>query len=195
MELGQVAEIFIGILVNREITNTEGYAYSLFQFANQEQNKEQYQKIKTKKCFDHKLTQKDDIIFRLVYPNKMLYVDETLENLLVPSQMCIIRTNKEKIDSGFLIWYLSSDLCKEQLQLNVAGSSIQKISVNALRKIILPNISLEKQKQIRQLIELWKKEKKVLNDIMINKEKLYNCIAQEILEENDNRKENLSDSE
>lgn len=183
MELTQFAQIFIGILVSRERSDAGEFSYSLFHF-DQDTKKQPFPIITTKNCFDQKLTKKGDIIFRLVCPNKMVYVDdESLENLLIPSQMCIIRGNQEQIDQAFLAWYLASDACKEQLNLSMVGSSIQKISVESLRKIKIPNLSLDKQKKVGELMKLWDQEKRVLNDIIESKERLYNVIIHEIIEE------------
>lgn len=184
MKLEQLADVIIGVLVNRE-KNVEGdYEYSLFNLKAYEERTDEYLKIKTKNSFDKQVTKNGDLVFRLICPNKVIYISEKYTSLLVPSQMCIIRPNKELIDPIFLKWYLESDLCKDKIALNVTGSTIQKISVNALRKIEIPELKLETQKKIRDLIELWQKEKEVLEMTIDTKEKLYNNIIEEIIEKN-----------
>ena len=131
MKLEEVANVIIGILANREQDKDGKYQYNLFNIKNYEEGINKNTKIITRNCFDKKLTQKGDIIFRLVYPNKIIYVDDKYENLIITSQMCIIRPDTELIDPIFLKWYLESELCKDKILLNLTGSSIKKISVNA----------------------------------------------------------------
>lgn len=182
MKLEQMAEVIIGILVSREEDKDGYYTYRLFNLKAHEEGKNEFSEIRTRNCFDKKLTKQGDIIFRLVCPNKLVYVDNAYENLLIPSQMCIIRPKQNMVDSIFLKWYLESDLCREQILLNVAGSSIQKISVNAVRNIDIPEIEIEKQKKIRDLIELWMQEKNIMEMMIDRKEKLYDSIIEEIIE-------------
>lgn len=179
MKLCQMAEISMGILLSRE-QNKEGLRqYKLFDIKNCEENSK-YGILYTDKDFDNKLTKENDLLFRLVYPNKLVYIDKEKENLLVPSQLCIIRTNKEILNPIFLKWYLESKIGKEKIMLEMKGSSIQKISVASLRNIEIPEIQIEKQRNIEDLINLWKKEKETLESLIKSKEKLYNSIIEEI---------------
>lgn len=184
MKLGQLAEVIIGVLVSRE-KNIEGSnQYKLFNLKSYEEKTDDYLEIKTRNYFDKQVTRNKDIVFRLVCPNKIIYIDEKYENLLIPSQMCIIRANPNLIDPTFLKWYLETDMCQNQILLNVTGSSIQKISVNALRNIDIPELKLEKQKNIKDLINLWKEEKKIMEMMIDRKDKLYSSIIDEIIEKN-----------
>ena len=184
MKLGEVADITIGVLLNREKNINGEEQYKLFSIKKYEEN-EEYETFYTNKDLDDKLTENGDILFRLVAPNKVIYVDNNNANLLVPSQLCIIRTNKKILDPIFLKWYLENTPGKEKVMLEITGSSIQKISVNALRNIEIPDISIEKQKAIADLIELWNNEKTTLDLLINSKEKLYNSIIEEIVRESE----------
>lgn len=181
MKLEEVAQVSIGVLASREISKVGENEYRIFNLKNYDA-KEEYEEVHTLKNFDDKLTKEKDLLIRLVSPNRIVYIDETMENLLVPSQMCIIRPNRKKINSEFLKWYLESDMGKEKIMLNLTGSSIQKISVAALRKLEIPVLDLEKQNTITDLIKLWKKEKETLQNVIDQKDILYNALISEIIE-------------
>lgn len=151
MKLEEVSQVSIGILTSREVTEIGENEYKLFNLKNYD-NQEEYEDVKTLKNFDDKLTRKGDLLIRLVYPNRIIYIDGDMENLLVPSQMCIIRVDPKKVDSQYLKWYLESESGKERILENITGSSIQKISVSDLRKLEVPIIALEKQKGITDLV-------------------------------------------
>lgn len=181
MKLEDISEIFIGVLTSREIKDLGRYKYNIFNLKNYDLQ-EEYEIVKTEKPLEDKLTKKGDLLIKLIYPNRIIYIDNKLENLLVPSQMCVIRTDKKKMDSRFLKWYLENDIGKEKILSEITGSSIQKISVASLKKIDVPVLDLEKQKTITDLINLWNKEKDVLQDIIKEKENLYNNLITEIIE-------------
>lgn len=183
MKLGEIADVSIGILVNREQKEIGKNIYGLFNLKQYEEN-QPYDTIQTDKNFLDKLTKKGDLLFRLVTPNKVIYVTEEEENLLIPSQLCLIRTNKEVINPIFLKWYLESNVGKEEIMLEIVGSSIQKISVSALKNIEIPLLDKEKQKNISNLIKLWNDEKEVLTSMIETREMLYDSIIEEIIEKN-----------
>ena len=182
MKLEEVSQVSIGILTSREVTEIGENEYKLFNLKNYD-NQEEYENVKTLKNFDDKLTRKGDLLIRLVYPNRIIYIDGEMENLLVPSQMCIIRVDPKKVDSQYLKWYLESESGKERILENITGSSIQKISVSDLRKLEVPIIALEKQKGITDLVNLWNKQKQISEEIIRQKEVLYNTYINEIIEE------------
>lgn len=179
MKLCEMANVSMGILLSREKHEKGQRQYKLFDIKNYEENKA-YDIFHTEKDFDDKLTKENDLLFRLVYPNKIVYVNKEQEGLLITSQLCIIRTYSEILNPTFLKWYLESKIGREKIMLEMKGSSIQKISVAALRNIEIPEIEIEKQRNIKDLIELWKEERKTLEVLIERKETLYNNIIEEI---------------
>lgn len=187
MELGQIAELILGILVSRETKEEGDYTYSLFNIKNHETEQEENEKIQTARPLFDKLTKQDDIIFRLVCPNKMVYVSNPkYENKLVSSHFCIIRVNQEMIDPVFLKWYLENGDGKNDLKSNMTGSTVKKITMNDLRKIKIPLINIETQRKLKDLILFWEREKKVLKEIVERKDDLYNGIIEEIIDKENN---------
>ena len=180
MKLEEIAQVMIGILTKREKKADGKNSYQLFSLKNYEEN-QTYEKLETDKDLGEKLSQKEDLLFRLVYPNKIIYVDEEIEGMLIPSQFCIIRTIKSKMNPIVLKWYLESGLAKDELNSNVTGSLIKSMSVSDLKKINIPVITKEQQENMKKLIELWKEEKEVLNEIIEEKEKLYNSYLEKII--------------
>lgn len=188
MELGQMAEIIMGILVSREAKKDGIYTYSLFNLKNFDTEQEESVTIETTRLLTNKLTKQGDIIFRLVCPNKMVYVgDKKYENKLVSSHFCIIRVHKEKLDPLFLKWYLEYGAGKEEIISHTSGSTVKKISMNDFRKIKIPLVDIETQRKLADLIMLWEREKKVLKEIMNKKDDLYNGIIEEKMVDKEKR--------
>ena len=181
MRIQDIANVFIGVLVNREIDLSGQFVYKMFNLKEYDANAE-YAEIRVAKDLGDKLTKKGDLLVRLMSPNRIIYVGDRLEDLLVPSQLCVIRCDEKKINPAFLKWYLEVGMGKEDMASNLMGSSIQKISVASLKEIEIPMIDIEKQRAITDLIDLWDKEKRVMQDIMQEKDVLYNSLIEEMIE-------------
>lgn len=183
MKLGEIAKVSIGIVVNRENDDNGQFTYKLFSLKNYEENNK-YEELKTNKDLSSKLAQEGDLLFRLIYPNKIIYVDKVIAGMAVPSQLCIIRPDRNIIDPVVLKWYLESESAKEQIKLHVSGSIIQTMPVSALKTIDIPEINMSTQKKIRELVNLWNEEKEISMKIIENKEQLYNRYIEEMIEYN-----------
>ncbi|MCI9246320.1 MAG: hypothetical protein HFJ30_04250, partial [Clostridia bacterium] len=75
MKLCEMANVSMGILLSREKHEKGQRQYKLFDIKNYEENKA-YDIFHTEKDFDDKLTKENDLLFRLVYPNKIVYVNK-----------------------------------------------------------------------------------------------------------------------
>lgn len=182
MKLEEIAQVKIGILAKRENDINGENCYELFSLKNYEENK-QYEILKTNKDLNDKIAKEGDLLFRLLAPTKIVSVDGSIEGKLIPSQFCIIRTNKNIIDPIVLKWYLESENAKFFMDEITKGSIIKSTSVAELKKLEIPSISIEKQENMKNLLNLWEKEKKCLERILDKKEILYNWYLEEMLKE------------
>ena len=98
MKLNDIADVMIGVLTKREYNENGENSYLLFSLKNYEEEID-FEEFKTDKNLDSKVAKKGDLLFRLLHPNKIIYVDEKLDGTLIPSQFCIIRPNKNQINS------------------------------------------------------------------------------------------------
>ena len=171
MKLEKMAQVMIGVLSKREEDEKGENSYKLFSLKNYEENQE-YEELKTNKNLNNKLAKTGDLIFRLLYPNKIIYADKKIEGLLIPSQFCIIRT--EKIDPIVLKWHLESKKAEEEVNSKITGSIIKTMTLANLKTIEIPEIPNKRQEKMKELILLWEKEKEISKEILEEKEKLYN---------------------
>lgn len=190
MKLEEIAEVMIGVLAKREWDEKGENSYLLFSLKNHEENKP-YEEIKTKKDLSDKQAKEGDLLFRLLYPNKIISVEKELVGKLIPSQFCIIRPKPEKIDSTILRWYLESKQVEAELGTRITGSIIKSMPISNLKTLEIPNISKEEQRNMKNLILLWEEEKRISEELIKEKEKLYNFYLEEMIkrgEENARRR-------
>lgn len=181
MELNEIAQIMIGVLAKRESKENGENSYELFSLKSYEEKKE-YDILNTNKDLSNKVAKNGDLLFRLLYPNKVIYVDKELEGVLVPSQFCIIRVNKEQMDPFVLRWYLESKVAKKDLDSKITGSIIKSMTLANLKTIKIPNISKENQRKMIELITLCEKEKEISKQILEQKDKLYQYYLEKMIQ-------------
>lgn len=170
----------IGVLVKREEDKNGENSYKLFSLKNYEEKSNEYENFRTNKDLSSKQAQEGDLLFRFVYPNKIIYVDKELEGKLIPSQFCIIRTKKEKMDPIVLKWYLESRRAEEEMKEKVTGTIIKSMTIANLKTIEIPDTKKKTQQKMKKLIQLWQKEKEISKKILEEKDKLYNSYLEEM---------------
>lgn len=180
MNLSEVAEVMIGVLAKREKEENGENSYLLFSLKCFEEGTK-YEELKTNKDLSTKTAKQGDLLFRLLYPNKIIYVDKSISGKLVSSQFCIIRPNTEIIDPIVLKWYLESSEGIEELMSKTTGSIIKTIPVAKLKKTYIPEIAKEKQEEIKKVILLAEKEKVLEKKLLEEKDKLYNLYIKEMV--------------
>ena len=123
-----------------------------------------------------KVTEIGDIVMKLSPPYDAAIVDKESEGAIVPSFCAIIKYDNS-IDPGYLLAFLNSGYCKDQLKMQVTGSVMTVLSVGKLANIDFPLPAKKKQKEIgdsfaeaqnklrliRRIAELESKK----NDVMI----------------------------
>ena len=94
-----------------------------------------------------KIVNDGDIVMKLSSPYDAALVDKDVEGCIVPSFCAIVRHGKD-IDTGFLLAFLNSEFCKEQLRIQVSGSAMSVLSVGKVANVKIPIPSIDKQKEI-----------------------------------------------
>lgn len=94
-----------------------------------------------------RLTKVGDIVMKLSTPYDAAIITEETADCLVPSFCAIVRC-RENIDTNYLLAFLNSSSCKNQLKLQVAGSPITILSVGKISNISMPVPELDEQRKI-----------------------------------------------
>ncbi|NFO15078.1 restriction endonuclease subunit S [Clostridium botulinum] len=182
MKLSKIADISSGLVLARKkaLTN-KGFDYEVLtlkslnengyieddfldNFISEEKIKEQY------------LTKEGDIVVRLSTPNTAVYIEKEQEGIIIPSLFIIIRIHSSSVISKFLQIYFNSEKCKRQLAADTIGSVLSIVKTSSFKELDVPKYSIEQQKNIINLNELIVKEKKLLNQLLNEKEKYHKAI-------------------
>ena len=185
--LSDIAEIYLGIIQKRNeilIKNENTREYKIFSLKCYVEKLE-YDTIYTDKDMTDNLTQKGDLLFRLVSPNRIIIIDENTEGLLVNNQFCIIRPTSfvnYRYDSNFLKWYLESDIAQKKLEKYLIGTAVRSVPVAKLRELEVPGITTKRMQEITNVIMKWNKQKDLYNEIISLKDRYYSKVISNIIE-------------
>lgn len=183
MNLEDVADIHIGVVLKRKEAVYKGSKtnkYKVFNIRCYEEEIE-YDEFYSMEDLSNYVTQKGDLIFRLSLPSKIILVDEKTAGLLINNLYCIIRCNNKKINNEFLRWFLESKESSRQLETIIIGTVVKSIPVAKLRLIEIPNVTFKEQEKISKLIYSWNKQKKLYNQMIIEKNNYYNSIVNKVI--------------
>ena len=110
------------------------------------------------------LTQEGDLVIKFSSPYDSCLIEKEDEGLLIPSFCCKIRIkDPNRTDGNFLLAYLNSEKCKNELKNKCYGSIMAITKKSDVMKIEVPDFSIDKQKEIGNRFVLVKNIKKKMD--------------------------------
>lgn len=195
MQLGEIANVKTGLVLSRkraEIDRDALATYKLFTLKNINDDglieSSIFEKFASNDYLeDHYFTEEGDILMRLSHPYTVVYIDKEHQGLLVPSYFAIIKVNQKKVLPQYIAWYLNTPYIKKELERAHAGSRIPSTNQHVIRNLPVKITSLPRQKKIIELFCLHQKEKQLYKKLIEEKEKWFQGITQQILQEKTRR--------
>lgn len=190
MKLGKIAEIKTGLVLTRKkakIIYEIEEEYRLITLKNIEYdgvfNEEPFEIFQSNDVLDNQyFTQEGDILIRLTHPNTVVYINKEQSNLLVPSYFAIIKLKTNDFIPQYITWYLNSEKVKKELIRSQTGTVISSTNKSVLSSIDIVEMSLDEQKKIADIQELYWREKYLLGRLMEEKEKYYKALTTKLIE-------------
>src|SRR5690606_5031523 len=130
-------------------------------------------------------TREGNILVRLSHPNTAVLIDKEQEGLLIPSYFANVEIIDTNVLPGYVAWYLNTDKVKGELLKSQMGSHIPSTNKQILEKISIPELDLDKQQKITEIQQLYRKEKRLYQKLMAEKEKFYKAVTYSIIKMNE----------
>ena len=190
MKLGQIASIKSGLVLTRkkatikfEIANI----YNLITLKNIKDNgafnKEPFETFESNEELEEGyFTEEGDILVRLSHPYTAVHIDKSKAGLLVPSSFAIIKLRTADYIPEYVTWYLNSDQVKKELVKSQTGTAMLTTNKSILASIEIMEITIEDQKRIGKIQELYFQEKELLDRLIEEKEKYYQAITNKLMQ-------------
>ncbi len=131
-----------------------------------------------------RLTEQGDIVVKLSTPYDAAMVDEKSEGCVVPSFCAIIKETGE-VDPRYLLAFLNSRNCKEQLKVQVAGSVMTVLSVGKIKGALIPIPSMERQIEIGEHFLATQRKLRIVEEIVRLEQKKNDVLFQEMVKNDD----------
>lgn len=179
LRLSEIAEIRQGHQFRKKIQTEPKGEIKVIQMANIIENRYiNYGKLpflSGEKIKSTHFLKKDDIIFcsRGTH-NYNIIIENRNEDIIAVSQFLIIRPNQKLIKTEYLSWILKQPEAVSYLNSNRLSSAVPLLNKKTLEELTIPVPPLEKQKKISDILELIQREKILVNQIQLKKEKFIN---------------------
>ena len=174
IKLKDIVKFYSGLIISRQKAYSKSkILYSVLNYKsitdslNIDINK--LDKVYTKEEVDKKyITNKNDIIIKLVYPFKAILIREKKSGILITSNFCKIICS-DKILPEYLIACLNSKIIDKKLKVESKNQSISQISIKDLENVEIELYDTKKQRIIANLYNDYLK-KIQLTKIILEKE-------------------------
>lgn len=127
------------------------------------------------------LSEVGDIIIRLSSPYTAIHITDNFSGLVIPSLFAIIKVKDSSIDPKYLSFILNSETVKQSYLKNSMGTTIPVIRIQSLRLTEVPVPPHNKQLAIAKIGELMIKEKRLQNQIVLEKDKYNKELTKRII--------------
>ncbi|GGM28232.1 hypothetical protein GCM10011351_12670 [Paraliobacillus quinghaiensis] len=190
MHLQDIAEIKTGIVLTRKKAELEfnvKATYRLLTLRNIEEdgifNGQPFDVFKSDDVLSPRyFTEEGDIVMRLSDPNTAVYISKGQVNLLVPSNFVLIKVKSDQVLPEYIAWYLNRDSIKQELEKSQSGTRIVSTNKNVLKSLSIEMLSLDKQEALIKLLRLHRKEKRLYQKLIMEKENWFKGVSQQMLQ-------------
>lgn len=188
MVLKEIAQVKMGLVLGRKSAKSKRETVQKYRIltlrsirSDRTVNMDALEEFKSTEILnENNITQNGDVVIRLTEPNTAVFIDESLEGLVITNHFCVIRVISDVIPE-YLAWYLNSDPAKRQMQKGFVGTAMPTLKTSTLNDIDIDIVPIEIQYKIVEIDKLYYREMSLLNQLMIEKEKLYTFVAKELL--------------
>lgn len=189
MFLGDIAQIKVGLVVSRKKAEVDLEAkveYPMLTLKNIQIDgvftAEPIETFKsTEELEEGFFTREGNILFRLSHPYTAVLIDKEHAGLLIPSYFANIEIVDPRFLSGYVVWYLNTDKVKGELLKRQRGTFIPSTNKKILERIEIPELDMAKQRIIAEIQHLYQKEKRLYQQLIIEKEKFHKALTHKLI--------------
>ena len=128
------------------------------------------------------LTKKNDIIVGSPFPFHSITIKDNEEGILIPTNLIIIRLkDHKKFKPEYISIFLNSDLAKDKFLEELRNFTSPSIKKSNLENLEVKSLDLDSQINLIGLYKLHKEEKKLLSQLLVEKDFLNKNTVNKIL--------------
>lgn len=178
MKLKEIATVKTGLILSRKMSADYEKSCKYYQITLKAVDNSGMIDMNNLNCYyaceelsSNYITQKNDVIMKLVEPYTAFCIQEKNAGLVIPSHFVIIRIDKNKVIPEYIAWYLNRENMRKYFRMSCAGTLMQiKPTTVADADIKLPDI--KKQAEVVR-IHKSSEEELMLYERLISEKKAY----------------------
>ena len=186
LKLGDIAFVRSGLVLSRKLSKTPTqYRYQLINLRSinqagyiETENVDLYDA--TEPLSSEYLAHTGDVVIRLTAPYTAVLIDDTTSGMVISSNLVVIRADASQILPEYLYWLLNTPKVKRQIYENTSSNMLGAIKPRYFADFEVSLLSMENQETIAALNLLAHKERQLLNELAMEKEKYYSYTINEI---------------
>ena len=186
LKLGDIASVRSGLVLSRKLSKTPTqYRYQLINLRSinqagyiETENVDLYDA--TEPLSSEYLTHTGDVVIRLTAPYTAVLIDDTTSGMVISSNLVVIRADASQILPEYLYWLLNTPKVKRQIYENTSSNMLGAIKPRYFADFEVSLLSMENQETIAALNLLAHKERQLLNELAMEKEKYYSYTINKI---------------
>src|SRR5690625_802675 len=191
MKLGEISHRESGLIIARKRARNELELieeYKVLSLNNIEVqgdfNEANLERFLSNDCLDDRyFTRSGDILLRLNEPFTSVYINEYQAGVLIPSYFVSIDIMHKEFLPEYVSWYLNTNEVKRKFIRAQSGTQTPNVNQKIIRDLTIPKLSLEEQRNITGLHKLYLKERRLLKQLIEEKDKYYQGISEKIIKE------------
>lgn len=191
MRLGDISQIESGLILSRKRARNElelVEVYKVLSLTNIEVqgdfNEAELERFPSNDQLDDRyFTQEGDILLRLNDPFTAVYIDKHQAGVLIPSYFVTIKIITDEFLPEYVSWFLNTTAVKEKFIQAQSGTRTPTINQKIIRELDIPKLPIEKQNYITGLHRLYLKERRLLNQLIHEKDRYFQAISNKIIQE------------
>ena len=123
-----------------------------------------------------------DVLIRLNEPYTSVCIQRHQENVLIPSYFVSLEITDDHFLPDYVSWFLNSNIVKRQFYQAQSGTRTPNINQHVIRNLHIPKIPLSKQEKITAVHQLYVKERRLLTQLIEEKDRYYKAITNHLIE-------------
>lgn len=191
MKLGEISKIQSGLILSRKRARSElekKKEYKILTLHNIEPHGD-FNECELESFYsndpleDHYFTEVGDVLLRLNEPFTAVCIQKHQAGILIPSYFVSIKVMHDDYVPAYVSWYLNTDNVKRIFHKTQSGTMTPNINQKIIRNLTIPKRPRADQEKITKVHELYLRERRLLNDLIHQKDRYYEAITNKIIQE------------
>lgn len=123
----------------------------------------------------------DDVLLQVKVRPHVIYVGANLEKTIASSNFAVIRCNPSIVLGRYLAWYLTQPPAQQFFESQLQGQQVRTLSLKAIAELEVVVPSLEKQRQVIELVDAKMKYDSLIQKTQAHYDKLIRALTHQTL--------------